>query len=74
VAASGARDVLVVPVQFLADHLEVLYDLDIAAAQQARSVGLLYHRIAMPNARDEFIAALAGVARATESALLDAVR
>lgn len=72
--ASGARDVLVVPVQFLADHLEVLYDLDVAAAQQARAAGLVYHRIAMPNAQPEFIRALADVARATESSLLDAVR
>jgi ferrochelatase len=73
-ARSGVRDLLVVPVQFLADHLEVLYDLDIAAAQQARSAGLVYHRIAMPNARRDFIAALAEVARATEAALLDVVR
>jgi len=69
-AASGARDLLVAPVQFLADHLEVLYDLDIAAAQQARSAGLDYHRVAMPNARPEFVAALAEVARATERSLL----
>jgi protoporphyrin/coproporphyrin ferrochelatase len=73
-ARSGARDLLVVPVQFLADHLEVLYDLDVAAAEQARAAGLVYHRIAMPNARVDFIGALAEVARATETALLDAVR
>jgi ferrochelatase len=71
--ASDARDLLVVPVQFLADHLEVLYDLDIAAAEQARSVGLVYHRIPMLNARPEFIGALAAVARATESSLVDPV-
>jgi ferrochelatase len=69
-AASGARDLLVVPVQFLADHLEVLYDLDIAAARQALSAGLVYHRVAMPNARPEFVAALAEVARTTERSLL----
>jgi ferrochelatase len=74
VAASGARDLLVVPVQFLADHLEVLYDLDIAAAQQARSAGLVYHRVAMPNARPEFIAALTEIARAAERSLLAEVR
>jgi ferrochelatase len=62
-AAEGARDVLVVPVQFLADHLEVLYDLDIAAASQARDAGLGYHRIPMPNTRADFIEALAGIAR-----------
>ena len=63
-AAQGATDVLVAPVQFLADHLEVLYDLDIAAAAQARDVGLRYHRIAMPNTRPEFIRALAAIVRA----------
>src|SRR6266513_5949509 len=63
-AAGGVTDVLVVPVQFLADHLEVLYDLDIAAAAQARDVGLRYHRIAMPNTRPDFIEALASIIRA----------
>ncbi|MGH2472882.1 MAG: ferrochelatase [Candidatus Limnocylindria bacterium] len=63
-AAQGATDVLVVPVQFLADHLEVLYDLDIAAAAQARAAGLRYHRIPMPNTRSDFIDALAEIVRA----------
>jgi ferrochelatase len=62
-AAQGATDVLVVPVQFLADHLEVLYDLDIAAAAQARDAGLRYHRIPMPNTRPDFIGALATIVR-----------
>jgi ferrochelatase len=62
-AAAGHRDVLVAPVQFLADHLEVLYDLDVAAAAEAASAGLRYHRIAMPNTRPQFIAALAAVAQ-----------
>ncbi len=73
-AASGVRDLLVVPVQFLADHLEVLYDLDVAAADQARAAGLVYHRIGMPNAEPEFISALADVARVTEASFLDVVR
>jgi ferrochelatase len=62
-AAEGVTDVLVVPVQFLADHLEVLYDLDIAAAAQASDVGLRYHRIPMPNTRPDFIEALAAIVR-----------
>ncbi len=62
-AARGHREVLVVPVQFLADHLEVLYDLDLAAAAQARACGLEYHRIAMPNTRPAFLGALADVVR-----------
>jgi ferrochelatase len=61
-AAAGHRDVLVVPVQFLADHLEVLYDLDVAAAEEAAACGLRYHRIEMPNTQPAFIRALAAVA------------
>ncbi len=64
-AALGSREVLVVPVQFLADHLEVLYDLDIAAADEARAFGLRYRRVVMPNTQPAFIRALAVVARAT---------
>ncbi len=62
-AARGHRAVLVVPVQFLADHLEVLYDLDVAAAAEARACGLVYHRIAMPNTQPAFLRALADVVR-----------
>jgi ferrochelatase len=69
IAASGEREVLVVPVQFLADHLEVLYDLDVAAGQQARDAGLVYRRIAMPNSSPAFIRALGEVARAAERSL-----
>lgn len=64
-AAAGHRDVLVVPIQFLADHLEVLYDLDVAAAAEASAAGLRYHRIEMPNTQPAFIRALAAVARRT---------
>ncbi len=65
VAATGRRDVLVVPVQFLADHLEVLYDLDVAAAGEAAAAGIRYHRIEMPNTQPALIRALASVARRT---------
>ena len=55
-----------VPVQFLADHLEVLYDLDIAAAEEARAAGLRYRRVAMPNTQPAFIRALARIVRGSE--------
>ncbi|WP_337312037.1 ferrochelatase [Candidatus Aeolococcus gillhamiae] len=58
---SGATDVLVVPVQFVSDHLEILYDIDVAAAEQARAAQLRFHRIAMPNTDPLFIDALAAV-------------
>ncbi len=63
IVRAGTRDVLVVPVQFLSDHLEVLYDLDVATAAEAEVNGLRYRRIRMPNTDPRFVAALGDVAR-----------
>lgn len=61
-AAAGHRHVLFVPVQFLADHLEMLYDIDVAARAEAEAHGLTFHRIESLNTDATFIAALASVA------------
>jgi protoporphyrin/coproporphyrin ferrochelatase len=58
---AGHEAVLVVPVQFLADHLEILYDLDVAAREEAEEVGIAFHRIELPNTQPAFIRALAEV-------------
>ena len=58
---SGITEVLVVPLQFLADHLEILYDIDIAAGEEAAAAGIVMHRIALPNTQPAFIRALAAV-------------
>ena len=63
--AAGYRHVLMMPVQFLADHLEILYDIDVAAREEAESVGLEFHRIESLNCAPLFIDALADVARTT---------
>jgi ferrochelatase len=63
IAASGARAVVVAPVQFLADHLEILYDVDVGAREQAERNGLAFHRVASLNADAGLIDALAAVAR-----------
>lgn len=60
----GIKDVLIVPLQFLADHLEVLYDLDIAGSEQCRQYGIGYNRIELPNTAPLFIEALTAVVRA----------
>jgi ferrochelatase len=60
---AGHRRVLVAPVQFVADHLEVLYDVDVAARAQAEAIGIQLARTASPNATPGFIAALADVVR-----------
>ena len=58
---------IVVPVQFLADHLEILYDVDIGAREQAERCGLSFHRIEALNRNPGLIEALASVARRTLS-------
>ncbi|MHB8490047.1 MAG: ferrochelatase [Candidatus Dormibacteria bacterium] len=59
--AAGITEILVVPLQFLADHLEILYDIDIAAGEEATGAGITMHRIALPNTQPTFIRALAAV-------------
>ena len=63
-AAAGHRSVLVAPIQFLADHLEILYDVDIGAREQAEAAGMAFARIESLNVSPRFIGALADVARA----------
>jgi len=67
IAASGGQSVLVVPVQFLADHLEILYDVEIGAREQAERFGLEFRRIESLNVDDGLVDALAAVARRTLS-------
>jgi ferrochelatase len=59
--ARGHDAVLVAPIQFLSDHLEVLYDVDVGARQQAEAAGLEFRRIASLNTAPRFIDALASV-------------
>ena len=61
---AGHDSVLVAPIQFLADHLEILYDVDIGAREQAEQAGLTFARIESLNVSPAFIAALARVALA----------
>ena len=65
IASAGGRSVLVVPVQFLADHLEILYDVDVGAREQAERCGLAFRRIDSLNSDPGLIEALAAVARQT---------
>lgn len=63
-AQAGHRQVILAPVQFLADHLETLYDIDVAGRQQALSAGFeSFQRVEAPNAAPDFIAALGSVVR-----------
>jgi ferrochelatase len=61
VALSGSRRALVCPIGFVADHLEVLYDIDVEAQAFARQRGIELRRTASFNYRPEFVAAMARI-------------
>src|SRR5204863_4026126 len=57
--ARGVTDVLVCPIGFVSDHLEIRWDIDVEAKQRARELGMDLQRIEMPNADPAFVQALA---------------
>jgi ferrochelatase len=58
-AAEGCRDVVVTPIGFVCDHVEVLYDLDIETRQIAEQAGINFVRAATVSDHPAFIRALA---------------
>lgn len=62
-AAEGHTGVVVCPCGFVADHLEVLYDIDIEARRAAEEAGIRLVRTESMNSDPEFIRALAAVVR-----------
>ncbi len=60
-AEEGWRKILVVPVGFVSDNVETLYDLDIVLRAQIENLGIEYRRSHAPNDSPFFIEALAGV-------------
>jgi protoporphyrin/coproporphyrin ferrochelatase len=61
--SQGVADVLICPVGFVSDHLEIKWDIDVEARDRADELGLGFGRIEMPNASPELIDTLAGVVR-----------
>jgi protoporphyrin/coproporphyrin ferrochelatase len=59
--AGGHSAVVVCSAGFVADHLEILYDLDIEATQIARDAGIAFARTRMPNADPAYLDVLAQV-------------
>ena len=59
--AGGVTDVVSCPIGFVADHLEVLFDVDVEAQGVAKEIGLNLVRTASLNADPEFVAILADV-------------
>jgi ferrochelatase len=58
-AARGARRVVLSPLGFVSDHLEVLFDLDVEATKTAERVGLQVARAGAAGTHPAFVAALA---------------
>jgi ferrochelatase len=61
--AQGVADVLVCPVGFVSDHLEIRWDLDTEAQERADELGMHLSRIEMPNDDPRFVSALARIVR-----------
>lgn len=58
-AEAGRKDVLAVPISFVCDHVETLYEIDLFYAEQARALGLELRRAPSLNTEPAFIEALA---------------
>ena len=67
----GARHVLSVPIGFVSDHLEILYDIDYEAKRKADALGMTLRRTRMPNADPAFIELLSSIV--TDSAYVEAM-
>jgi ferrochelatase len=62
-AEEGKRHVLIAPVGFVAEHVEILYDIDIVYRQQADQLGVHLERIEMLHTAPAMIAGLADLVR-----------
>jgi ferrochelatase len=69
-AAEGCKQVLMAPIGFISDHLEVLYDIDIELKQRVARQGMQLERIAMLNATPPLIEILASVVEQHETSLV----
>lgn len=62
-AQGGAKDLVVLPIGFACDHVEILYDLDVEAREIARGSGLGLHRAEAVNDHPAFLAMLADLVK-----------
>jgi len=66
----GHRHVLIAPIGFISDHVEILYDIDIEFKRLAESKGMQLERIPMLNVSMPLIETLASVLEEHESSLV----
>jgi ferrochelatase len=74
VAQEGPKRVMIAPVGFVADHLEILYDIDVECAERARALSIEMQRIPSANATSTFLRAVAAVVAASQAAPTPATR
>jgi protoporphyrin/coproporphyrin ferrochelatase len=73
-ASQGVKELVVSPIGFLCDHVEVLYDLDVEARETAAEVGITFHRVGTVGDHPAFIEMLAQLIQhkaASSSALVE---
>jgi ferrochelatase len=63
-AEGGAKDVILAPVGFICDHVEVLFDLDVEAREKAEECGMRYFRAGTVGTHPAFISMLRGIVTA----------
>ena len=64
-AAEGRRHLLICPIGFVCEHVEILYDIDIVYQKLAKDLGVQLERIEMLNDEPRMIRGLAGLVRQT---------
>jgi ferrochelatase len=64
-AAQGKRNILICPIGFVCEHVEILYDIDIVYQDLAKKLGVHLERIGMLNDDPEMISGLAGLVQNT---------
>lgn len=57
-STNGVKAVIVIPIGFVSDHVEVIWDLDRVAKRIAERVGLKFIRVATPGLADEFVSGI----------------
>jgi protoporphyrin/coproporphyrin ferrochelatase len=72
--SKGVSDIIIAPIGFVCDHVEVLYDLDIEAKQIAESSGVGFVRAACPNDHPTFIQMIADIVQSSLSEQSPAAR
>jgi ferrochelatase len=62
-ADEGCKNILMVPISFVSDHVETLYEIDIMYRDQAREMGMRLERVESLNVQDRFIRGLEKLVR-----------